>query len=1287
MTTIKLFVSRLKIALLLFITLLNFQVVYSQHSVAQDWNEMLLEAIRNDFARPTVHARNLYHHSIITYDAWAAFDPSKDTYFLGKTINGYDCDFEGVNIPLEIQSARHETISHASFHFIKSRYQFSPDFDDTFILIYNYMVDHGYNTNNDNTDYQNGGPAELGNYLAQQILNYGGIDGSNEPSYSSLFYNPINPPLVMTESGNPDIVDPNRWQALTLDSTIDQSGNTVENTTPFVTPEWGKVDPFALTSEMSNIHFSNGGYFTVYFDTLIPAFIDNADPDSWESFYKWNHALVSIWQSHLDPNDGVEWDISPGAIGSNSWYPSDSSDYEDFYNLINGGDPSNGYPVNPITGQPYTPQIVPRADYARVLAEFWADGIDSETPPGHWFEIYHYVSNQASFDRKWKGVGPTLDRLEYDVKSHLTLGGAMHDAAISAWSLKGYYDYIRPVSSIRYMCDMGQSTDSLLPSYNPYGIPLLTGYIELVDSLDTLAGTNYEHVGKVKLYTWRGHEYIEDPESDLSGVGWILGENWWPYQRPTFVTPPFSGFVSGHSTFSRAAAGILEQITGSPYFPNGLGEFVAIQNEFLQFEEGPSTTITLQWASYRDAADQCSLSRIWGGIHPPIDDIPGRMIGDVVGEICFLKADSIFSNELQSMISANISDTVINIYDIGSSIDLDIELNTPMNISITPQVAISPIELNQVIGTNQIYWVDSFHLVIEMNVNNEVIEQLSSMIRVEGLETGTGINLAEINLENFLIVDTKKPQILSLFDTSIVLSDEHTLNGYQGLTHIDEPCDTNLVPSFQFLNSGSSLNLNSNNSVWNTSQEFIASFDFVDLNEEIDSISVTVNNIKDLFGNPLANPTHNNVCSIDTKNPGIDNVFLSDTLINIADVSNNLQIQTIVSFDEVMDTSTAPNLKVYNGNTEHTSVLMNPFASAWLDQHTFLTELWVTNDEHDRINLNVFCFEAFDVNGNAIIDTLIASNLYSDLRGPEVETIVSISEIISDNSVGSNNYYIDIDFNEPMDTTLLPLLIHESSQSTSQSLQYNIVESFPLNDMSYRVFFNVYDENVEIDNINLKILHGKDLSGNTQDLLTITDFIELDTKNPSISSFNINPNVLSLDNQIGIQLTFDEEMDTTTLVEVGFNPAIVSPVVINQSYYTWMNTTNLQINYELLFSVAENTEFYQLNVLDGLDLAGNSLVQVDIDSAFSINGLGEVENLVKEMRIFPNIISAGQHIYIDENFYLTHSKVKWFNSNGVRMKDIEFEKSGTFWRSNPILEKPGVYYISINNESLKLIVI
>ena len=38
----------------------------SQQSVARQWNELLLQSIRGDFARPTVHARNLYHVSVAT---------------------------------------------------------------------------------------------------------------------------------------------------------------------------------------------------------------------------------------------------------------------------------------------------------------------------------------------------------------------------------------------------------------------------------------------------------------------------------------------------------------------------------------------------------------------------------------------------------------------------------------------------------------------------------------------------------------------------------------------------------------------------------------------------------------------------------------------------------------------------------------------------------------------------------------------------------------------------------------------------------------------------------------------------------------------------------------------------------------------------------------------------------------------------------------------------------------------------------------------------------------------
>ena len=110
-----------------------------------------------------------------------------------------------------------------------------------------------------------------------------------------------------------------------------------------------------------------------------------------------------------------------------------------------------GHTLNPSTGAPYTNQVVPAGDYYRVLAEFWADGPESETPPGHWFVIANYVSDQEELEKRLEGTGDVVADLEWDVKLYLALGGAMHDVAVASWGVKGYYDYIRPISAIRFM--------------------------------------------------------------------------------------------------------------------------------------------------------------------------------------------------------------------------------------------------------------------------------------------------------------------------------------------------------------------------------------------------------------------------------------------------------------------------------------------------------------------------------------------------------------------------------------------------------------------------------------------------------------------------------------------------------------------------------------------------------------------------------------------------------------------------------------------------------------------
>lgn len=633
------------------------------HSWARLWNETLLHGIRHDWARPTVHARNLWHASVLMYDAYVAYAPdtagAPAQFFLGETLGTFNCPFDsaGLSSPsaeADRLQARNLAISFAISKLMLHRFADAPQAGVIMASISGRMEQLGLDLAFEDTDYTTGDwmhdAQALGNYLAEQMIAFGLQDGSNEDiGYQNTYYNPINWNLVMDEPGNPNMFFPNRWQPLQLTEFIDQGGNPGTNIAPdFLSPEWGNVVPFSLQAEDMETYERLGGFYPVYHDPGSPPLIDpEAETDVESSDYKWGQVMTAVWSSHLSPTDSVMWDISPGAMGRNGYIPSDYEEARDYYVWLEGGlenapNGTQGHPLNPHTGLPYPPHLVPRGDFSRVLAEYWADGPDSETPPGHWFTVMNYVNDQTELEKKWRGSGATLDDLTWDVMGYFSMGGAMHDAAVAAWACKGWYDYVRPVSAIRWMGDRGQCTDPELPNYHGAGLPLVPGRIELITDSDPieLSGPNGEFINELKIYSWRGPDYIDIPATDEAGVGWIRVANWWPYQRPTFVTPPFAGYVSGHSTFSRAAAEVLTLLTGDPYFPGGIGTFEAPANEFLVFEDGPSVDVTLQWATYRDAADQSALSRIWGGIHPPQDDFPGRIMGEVIGIDAFHCAET-----------------------------------------------------------------------------------------------------------------------------------------------------------------------------------------------------------------------------------------------------------------------------------------------------------------------------------------------------------------------------------------------------------------------------------------------------------------------------------------------------------------------------------------------------------------------------------------------------------------------------------------------------------------------
>jgi len=579
-------------------------------SIARRWDEALLDAIRGSLPNPPVHARNLFHLAVAMWDAWAVYDPKATGYLTREKI-----------LAAKPEQARAEAISYAAWAVLHARYQNSAnagdalqEFDDVLTsLCFSPWTSLSASGNT---------PDAVGIRIARTVLGYGLTDGSNEMGgYGDPNFGSANDPLIVASTKPFTLNDPTQWQPLTIVGGFSQNGIPTGTTQVAVAPHWGNVSAFGTTDLTEGTPIDPGP----------PPML--GDPSS-DATIKQMIVEVIRDSSELDPKLGTMIDISPATRGQN---PLGSND-------------GHGYAMNPATGKPYAPELVNQADFLRVAAEFWADGPRSETPPGHWNVIANDASDavaQTPSGLRIGGTGNPVDRLEWDVKLYLALNASVHNAAIVAWGLKGKYDSIRPISLIRYMGGLGQSSDKHKPSYNAEGLPLVPGLIEVITTASSAVGQRHhalaKYVGRIAIRAWGGTP--NDPSTQTAGVHWMLATAWVPYQLPTFVTPSFPAYASGHSTFSRAAAEVLTAFTGSAYFPGGLGSY-AREKGSLAFELGPTTDITLQWATYYDAADQAGQSRLFGGIHIQADDFTGRQLGSSCGIAAWQLAQAYFSGSL-----------------------------------------------------------------------------------------------------------------------------------------------------------------------------------------------------------------------------------------------------------------------------------------------------------------------------------------------------------------------------------------------------------------------------------------------------------------------------------------------------------------------------------------------------------------------------------------------------------------------------------------------------------------
>jgi hypothetical protein len=480
---------------------------------------------------------------------------------------GYVSNEKITPLPGDVEAARAQAISFAAYRVIRSRFLVTDSTNANYPGWINFtgpaidsLLNSQYGAGSTTTaqaaiNPTSTAPAEVGKRIGQAILTWGATDGfatlpngtpgyaNGTPgaSYPQAYTATINPNLnrVMSVEGSniyvfnaplgsgvPYGTDPNLWQPLDLATSIDQSGLIQASKQTFVGVQSLATTPFSLTrtDRLKPWFDPFGGPSKVSTDT----FISTSDAS-----YK-AQALAVIRDGSV-LNSTATKDISPGAIGNNPL----------------GADTGLGYAINPVTNAPYVSNVVKIGDFTRCLAEFWADGPSSETPPGHWHVLANEMSDDPLVVKKIKGTGPIVNDLEWDVKMYFSIAGSVHDAACAAWSLKRYYSGTRPITLLRWLCTNGQSTNAALPGYNPLGIPTETDVCEEITNATAALGGKHQRVysveqgtdvdgidylGKIAVRCWPGENAGNPgaatglPATIASPVRWILGTDWLPFQ-------------------------------------------------------------------------------------------------------------------------------------------------------------------------------------------------------------------------------------------------------------------------------------------------------------------------------------------------------------------------------------------------------------------------------------------------------------------------------------------------------------------------------------------------------------------------------------------------------------------------------------------------------------------------------------------------------------------------------------------------------------------------------------
>ncbi|AFZ10826.1 phosphoesterase PA-phosphatase related protein (plasmid) [Oscillatoria nigro-viridis PCC 7112] len=239
------------------------------------------------------------------------------------------------------------------------------------------------------------------------------------------------------------------------------------------------------------------------------------------------------------------------------------------------------------------------------------------------------IPNTAAFAPKGLDGVPGTDRFVQDLEEVRLLGGKQSTAnttvtrtpdqtEIAIFWADDRADTFRPYGQLNQIAEeVAMREETTVPENARL-------FAELNVALADAGIVAWDAKYNSKVIQPRPDDLITGGFGEKKGIsGTVTDPEWEPLLSPT---PPFPDYISGHSTFSGAFAGVMTNFFGDNY------SFTAVSQEM------PGVTRT--YNSFYDAAYEDAISRVYGGVHvreATVDDaLPtGLAVGNFVAQNLF----------------------------------------------------------------------------------------------------------------------------------------------------------------------------------------------------------------------------------------------------------------------------------------------------------------------------------------------------------------------------------------------------------------------------------------------------------------------------------------------------------------------------------------------------------------------------------------------------------------------------------------------------------------------------